>query len=155
RRDLERAHHDQCRRVTPALGGGMLVHEVRSTAKADAGPKGSSAPVLRRKCACGVHTTGGGEGAECRRDREPLRRGAASGHATTGAVPPIVGEVTRSAGQPLDPTTRAYMEPRFGYDFSRVRVHTDSRAAASARAVNALAYTVGDDVVFAASRYDP
>jgi hypothetical protein len=56
---------------------------------------------------------------------------------------------------PLDPATRAYMDPRFGHDFSRVRVHTDSLAAESARAVDALAYTVGTDVVFAAGRYAP
>ena len=47
------------------------------------------------------------------------------------------------------------MEPRFGYDFSRVRVHTDARATQSARAVNALAYTVGRDVVFDAGQYAP
>jgi hypothetical protein len=50
------------------------------------------------------------------------------------------------------PATRALMEPRFGHDFSRVRVHTDGRAAESARAVNALAYTVGTDVVFDSGR---
>jgi len=64
------------------------------------------------------------------------------------AVPPIVHEVLRSPGQPLDAATRKFMEPRFGQDFSRVRVHTDGRAAESARAVNALAYTIGNDVVF-------
>jgi hypothetical protein len=47
------------------------------------------------------------------------------------------------------------MEPRFGHDFSKVRVHADAEAAASARAVNALAYTVGNHVVFAAGRYGP
>jgi outer membrane protein OmpA-like peptidoglycan-associated protein len=47
------------------------------------------------------------------------------------------------------------MEPRFGHDFSRVRVHADGKAAASARAVDALAYTVGQNVVFAAGRHEP
>jgi hypothetical protein len=47
------------------------------------------------------------------------------------------------------------MEPRFGHDFSGVRVHTDRKAAESARAVNAEAYTVGRDVVFGAGRYAP
>jgi len=47
------------------------------------------------------------------------------------------------------------MEPRFGHDFSQVRVHTDAEAAESARAVNAQAYTVGRDVVFAKNRYKP
>ena len=70
-------------------------------------------------------------------------------------APPIVHEVLRSAGQPLDGDTRAAMETRFGYDFSGVRVHTDLKAAESARAVNALAYTVGSEVVFGAGQYAP
>jgi hypothetical protein len=68
-------------------------------------------------------------------------------------VPPIVYDVLRSPGQPLDTVTRAFMEPRFGRDFSRVRVHTDRRATESARAVDALAYTVGQDIVFGTKQY--
>jgi hypothetical protein len=68
-------------------------------------------------------------------------------------VPPIVHEALSSTGQPLDPSTRSFMERRFNYDFSNVRVHTDWRAAESARAVQALAYTVGRDVVFDQGRY--
>jgi len=60
-----------------------------------------------------------------------------------------VYNVLRSSGQPLDTQTRAFFEQRFGHDFSRVRVHTDAEAAESARAVNALAYTVGYDIVLA------
>jgi hypothetical protein len=66
-----------------------------------------------------------------------------------------VHEVLRAQGQPLDSTTRALFESRFRHDFSKVRVHTGSRAAESARAVNALAYTVGRDVVFASGLYNP
>lgn len=47
------------------------------------------------------------------------------------------------------------MEPRFGHDFSQVRVHTDAKAAESARAVNALAYTIGQDVFFGLGEYMP
>ena len=76
-------------------------------------------------------------------------------HETAGA-PPLVDEVLSSGGgQPLDESTRSFMEPRFGHDFSRVRVHADERAAESARAVNALAYTVGQDVVFGGGQYEP
>ena len=75
--------------------------------------------------------------------------------ASQGTAPPIVSEVQGSSGQPLDAQTRAFMEPRFGHDFSRVRIHTDAPAAEAARAVNALAFTMGDDVVFAAGQYDP
>jgi len=70
-------------------------------------------------------------------------------------VPPIVHEVLHSPGQPLDKGTREFMETRFGYDFSTVRVHTDARAAESTRSVNALAYTLGRDVVFGAGQYAP
>jgi hypothetical protein len=71
-------------------------------------------------------------------------------------IPPVVQSVLNSgSGQPLDPGTRAYMESRFGEDFSGVRVHTDANAADSARGVNANAYTVGRDVVFDAGQYAP
>lgn len=70
-------------------------------------------------------------------------------------APPIVQEALDSPGHPLDAETRAIMEPRFGHDFSRVKVHTDAKGAESARAVDALAYTVGRDVVFGAGRYAP
>lgn len=79
----------------------------------------------------------------------------ATNQARPTEAPPIVNEVLRSAGQPLDANTRASMEPRFGHDFSRVRIHSDERAAESARAVNALAYTVGRDVVFGMQQYRP
>lgn len=85
-----------------------------------------------------------------------LMRTEASGIAAaeTTNVPPIVHEVLNDGnGQALDGATRAFMEPRFGHDFSRVRVHTDERAAESARSVNALAYTVGRDVVFGCGQY--
>lgn len=75
-----------------------------------------------------------------------------SGYST---VPPIVHEALRLPGQPIAPHTRAFMENQFGSDFSLVRVHTDSLAAKSALTLNALAYTVGNDVVFAAGQYLP
>jgi hypothetical protein len=83
-----------------------------------------------------------------------LQRRSADG-AEPSAVPPIVHEVLGSPGQPLDAETRAFMEPRFGHDFGRVRVHADGKAAESAREVNALAYTVGDHVAFAPGRFAP
>lgn len=66
-----------------------------------------------------------------------------------------VESVVRSSGRPLDAATRRYMESRIGFDFSKVRVHTDERAAASARALGAQAYTVGSSVVFGAGSYAP
>jgi hypothetical protein len=77
---------------------------------------------------------------------EPLRHPAS-------ASP--VADVLRTPGRPLDARVRAIMEPRFGHDFSRVRVHADSRAAASAGSIGALAYTVGQDIVFGAGQFAP
>lgn len=108
--------------------------------------------LLQRKCACGNHTVAGGECAACRKKR--LQRKATS-HSQPETAPPTVHEVLRSPGQPLDAATRAFMEPRFGHDFSQVRVHTDVRATNSARAMNAAAYTVGRDVVFGAGQFMP
>jgi hypothetical protein len=66
-----------------------------------------------------------------------------------------VHEVLRSPGQSLDAGTRGFMEPRFGADFADVRVHSDSRAAESARAVGARAYTVGRNIAFGGGEYRP
>ncbi len=79
----------------------------------------------------------------------------ASGADSGGSIPRAVFDVLDSPGQPLDGSTRAFMEPRFGHDFSRVRVHSDARAAESARSVNALAYTVGNDIAFGTGLYAP
>ena len=69
-------------------------------------------------------------------------------------APAIVDDVLHSPGEPLDRTTRAHFEARFGRDFSHVRVHADGRAAGSAQAVGARAYTVGHDIVFDEREYD-
>lgn len=169
--------------------------------------------ILQRKCACGQHTIAGGECDDCGKKQMSLHRATRNAQLETGnsgGVPPIVHEVLRSPGQPLDSATRAFFEPRFGHDFSgmrtgtsqlsasdltvgaandpleraadrladdvlrmpsssrsadarqsnrtdfsRVRIHTDARAAASCRAVNARAYTVGQDIVFGPEGYAP
>jgi len=112
-------------------------------------------PQLQRACACGGACT------KCQTEQpgqvqEHLQtKRVGSGDQGQTAVPPIVHEVLRSPGQRLDPATRAFMEPRFGHDFANVRVHTNNRAAESAEAVNALAYTAGDNIVFSAGQYAP
>jgi hypothetical protein len=65
------------------------------------------------------------------------------------------GNILSGGGEALSEATRTYFEPRFGKDFSDVRVHHDRQAAESARSVNALAYTVGRDIVFGEGRYSP
>jgi outer membrane protein OmpA-like peptidoglycan-associated protein len=82
--------------------------------------------ALQRKCACGgtCNSCGG------------------------ATAPPIVQRVLGESGRPLDRATRALMEPRFGHNFSSVRVHDGARAAQSAAEVDASAYTVGNHIVF-------
>jgi hypothetical protein len=109
--------------------------------------------ILQRTCACGNHA-GGGACAACREKHEHSLQRAAVANGPDSA-PPIVHDVLRSPGQPLDATARAFMEPRFGHDFSGVRVHTDAHAAESAQSVNALAYTVGSHIAFGAGQYAP
>lgn len=108
--------------------------------------------LLQRRCMCGNRASGSCDA--CSRGAAPLQRESADGLGPQ-ALPSIVHDVLRSPGRPLDASTRAFMEPRFGHDFSRVRVHTDVEAAESARSVNAMAYTVGRQIVFAREQYDP
>ena len=75
--------------------------------------------------------------------------------ATRSEQPSVVDEVLHTAGQPLGAEVRQPMEARFGQDFSRVRVHSDGKAAASASAVGANAYTVGPHIVFGPGQYRP
>lgn len=96
--------------------------------------------VLRRKCACGTCP-------KCQEEQTELRRRAAAPETERAEVPGVVHEVLRGPGRPLDLATGEQMRARFGRDFRDVRVHTDARAAESARAVNAAAYTVGNHVV--------
>jgi hypothetical protein len=110
-------------------------------------------PELRRKCACGGDSKE--ECAECRKNRLALQRSSSVSEDADLEAPPIVDQVLATPGQPLADSARRTLEPSFGHDFSGVRVHDDSRAAESASAVNALAYTVGNHVVFGAGQYSP
>lgn len=96
----------------------------------------------------------------------PLRqdlsgREAAQARAAAGAVPDMTPGVEaglhalRGRGQPLPAAERAFFEPRFGHDFGRVRLHTDTRAADSARTIHARAFTVGRNIVFGGGEYAP
>ncbi len=108
--------------------------------------------VQRKTCACGRPLGADGMCAECKRKKLGIQR-LASQEAPQVAAPPIVHQVLQQAGHPLDSTTRNFMEARFGQDFGHVRVHTGRNAAESARAVNALAYTVGNHIVFGSQQW--
>jgi hypothetical protein len=102
-------------------------------------------------CSC---SAGGEMCEECQHNQATIHRRASS-PASPAHIPGIVGDALRSTGHPLDRSTRAFFEPRFGRDFSEVRIHTDTTAARSARALSAHAYTVGRDIYFAAGKYAP
>ena len=61
----------------------------------------------------------------------------------------------RSEGKPLPQAVKNFFEPRFGQDFSKVRLHTNTSAAQAARSVNARAFTMGQDVVLGEGEYSP
>jgi hypothetical protein len=88
--------------------------------------------------------------------RDALARRKATAHgAEVGTAPPIVNEVLASPGQRLDAATRAFFEPRFGHDFSSVRVHAGAAAAQSANEMSARAFTVGNNIVFGTGQLSP
>jgi len=112
----------------------------------------NASPAIQRACACG------GTCDKCKEDEEHehiQRKPTPPGNAAPATAPPIVNDVLSSSGQPLDSATRAFMEPRFGYDFSSVRIHSDEKAAASAQALGARAYTLGSHIVFSRGESSP
>src|SRR5437870_3523288 len=110
-----------------------------------------SRPLLRRpdlaqsKCACGAPAGLTGQCVECAGKNLIAQRQDADVNLHI-ETPPTVSDVLHTSGEPLDSEARASMESRFGHDFSNVRVHTDEQAAESARAIDASAYTVGQDI---------
>jgi hypothetical protein len=114
----------------------------------------SQGGILQRKCACGSSAGSSGTCGECQQEKMVLQRKVEGGNIVNEA-PPIVHEVLNSPGQSLDQDARVSMESHFGEDFSQVRVHTDTKATKSAKAVNALAYTVGRNIVFGTGQYLP
>lgn len=123
---------------------------VRSPAtQRDAGVDRAAPMAVQRSCGC----------AACERDDLLQRR--PNGHAPVASPVPAgplaasIGRALRSPGQPLPLDTQAFMAERFGRSFEHVRMHTDAVAAASARALDAHAYTLGQHVVFDAGQYRP
>ena len=84
-----------------------------------------------------------------------IQRYTGQSTAEAGYAPPSVDRVLAGSGRPLDPALQQDMGQRFGHDFSRVRVHTGTAAQQSARDVNAHAYTVGHNIVFATQQFAP
>ncbi|WP_266168802.1 DUF4157 domain-containing protein [Dyella subtropica] len=106
---------------------------------------GSAPLAIQRKCA------------QCEEEEDHAIQAKHASHASaeTSLDARAAIDAARQAGAPLPAHLRSFFEPRFGYDFSRVRVHTDAGAAAGARAVQARAFTAGHDIVFNAGEYVP
>ncbi len=107
------------------------------------------APQIQRTCAAG--------NAPCpkRKEEQHVQREPTSPNPTgTSSAPADFGS-TLGNGQPLDTATRSFFEPRFGADFSQVRVHTGPRAAESAQSVHARAFALGSNVVFNSGEFAP
>jgi hypothetical protein len=119
----------------------MAEHVLAERSVSVSGARAGSAEVVRR-CACGTE-----------RNKTILRRATAD--VAPVEAPSIVHDVIRSSGRPLDDGLRRDMEDGFGFDFSRVRVHTEGAADAAARAIGAHAFTTGHNIVFANGQYAP
>lgn len=120
----------------------MPDQEVGSSSEA---PQLSASTTLQRMCE------------ECAGAREEELQGKGGGSDTDQIDGRVASEIqaVQGSGLPLSKASRAFFEPRFGYDFTAVRIHADSRAAALARSVIARAFTLGRDIVFGSGEYSP
>jgi hypothetical protein len=102
------------------------------------------AKILQRKCQA------------CENEEKQVHRKANDGNEVQGSneLNSYIGSLS-SSGQPIPQSSRSFFEPRFGHDFSKVRLHTDAVAAKSARSINALAYTTGNHIIFDQHQFSP
>jgi Domain of unknown function (DUF4157) len=113
---------------------------------AEPAPIGAAPVLVQRKCAT------------CEDDEESKTIQAKRASSVPGEVVLDTGAAVRTAergGERLSTSVRQHFEPRFGFDFSRVRIHADGEAAQAAQAVQARAYTVGQNIVFGRGEYAP
>src|SRR5262249_6866554 len=132
---------------------------MRSPAQArkDVDTEQISRPTIRRACTdCGEELQRQADDEETEEEDQSVQVKSEPG--PVGEVSPAVGaqiENMKGGGDSLPAASRNYFEQRFGHDFSGVRVHADDRAAQSAKAIHALAYTTGQHIVFGAGQYSP
>lgn len=86
-------------------------------------------------------------------EEENLQRKTNPGESTLIASS-VINETINSGGKSLDKATLSFMEPRFSADFSKVKIHNNNLAAKSADSINAIAYTLGNNVVFNSGKYN-
>ena len=137
-------------------GGSSVRIQTRLTVNAPGDVYEQEAERLAEQAVASTPCSCGGSCSKCQRDKEHLQASRLPhSSAALAEAPPLVEEVLRSRGQPLDSATRKPLESRFGHDFSRVRVHTDAKAVQSAQAIDARAYTAGPHIAFGSGEYSP
>jgi hypothetical protein len=122
--------------------------QVADQVMSDPGPASDSSPAVQRQA------PPDDDELQMKADSSFVQR-AAEEDLKDSDVSGVVEQGLSGGGQPLDAETRAFMEDRFGHDFSQVRVHSDSAASESAHGVAAKAYTVGPDIAFKQGHYQP
>jgi len=132
---------------------GSLARPASTGSPALAPPATHVWPHIQRKCACGQSGGSSGTCASCREDKLQRRADAAVAEPQHAAV--VDASAHTSGGQPLPAPLRARLQPLYGHDFSRVRIHDDAGSHARARTLRAEAYTLGSHVHFAAGRFRP
>ncbi|HFD39748.1 MAG TPA: DUF4157 domain-containing protein [Anaerolineae bacterium] len=159
---MNRCTAKSCRRFEPPRLGGPARPFTRPVATAPSrfasgAVNGSPGREVGRGARAVVSDEGKVAPVKVERARTPcdnaLRRVPAAAARSRPSLPVAMGSL--SSGQPLSPAQRNYFEPRFGFDFSAVRIHADQRAAQAADAVDARAFTLGRDIAFAAGQYQP
>jgi uncharacterized protein DUF4157 len=137
-----------CKTSPPTLGG-LQISEPGDTHEREADAVADHVMRMSDGSAASSHTPREGSSAS-----RPWTPSGVKNSAPTD-LSSIITRGTSGGGHPLDLSTRMFMESRFGRDFGDVRIHTDNGAAASARAVSAVAYTIGNRIVFGAGHYSP
>jgi hypothetical protein len=150
------------RKASCACGGGCPSCQAKSSDLKVSSPNDAAEieadqiadQVMRMPAGQTVNTNPSGagqnEGRPIQRKNDPSANAGAEKDTSS-----LVDKSINSPGRPLDSAAVDFMQPRFGRDLSQVKIHTDDNAAVSARSVNALAYTVGQNIVFGAGQYDP
>ena len=120
-----------------------IAEQIMHTAGSDVFPTDGPAQVSRKCANCEDE------------ESEQIQRKPSGTEVGPGPVSDSIRALLSSPGQPLDAATRAFFEPRFRHDFSKVRVHAGNAAQQSAQELNAKAYTAGHDIVFGAGSFAP
>ena len=120
----------------------MYSKKIRMTSKPSVGLTAANTSI-NRKCA------------KCEEEESQLQKKDNGGGAVSTAPAIVNHMLSSSGGRSLDTDTRSFMESRFNYDFSNVKIHDNELAAKSADSINALAYTSGNSIVFNSAQYNP